>query len=83
MNPPLALQQSLSELLGDAQLVVTDLPDTSLKLWLIDAQNMDRAFTPDETRRILHEPPYWAFCWASGLALARYLAEQARRASGG
>ena len=76
MNPPLALQQSLSELLGDARLVVTDLPDTSLKLWLIDAQNMDRAFTPDETRRILYEPPYWAFCWASGLALARYLADQ-------
>ena len=76
MSPPLALQQSLSELLGDARLVVTDLPDTSLKLWLIDAQNMDRAFTPDETRRILYEPPYWAFCWASGLALARYLADQ-------
>ena len=76
MSPPLALQQSLSELLGDARLVVTDLPDTSLKLWLIDAQNMNRAFTPDETRRILYEPPYWAFCWASGLALARYLADQ-------
>ena len=76
MSPPLALQQSLSELLGDARLVVTDLPDTSLKLWLIDAQNMNRAFTPDETRRILYEPPYWAVCWASGLALARYLADQ-------
>ena len=76
MNTPLDLQQSLSELLGDAQLVVTDLPDTTLKLWLIDAHNMDRAFTPDETRRILYEPPYWAFCWASGLALARFLAEQ-------
>ena len=37
---------------------------------------MDRSFTADETRRILYEPPYWAFCWASGLALARYLAEQ-------
>jgi predicted nicotinamide N-methyase len=35
---------------------------------------MDRAFSPEETRRILHEPPYWSFCWASGLALARYLA---------
>ena len=75
MNTPLDLQQSLAALLGDAQLVVTALPDTSLKLWLIDAQNMDRAFTPDETRRILYEPPYWAFCWASGLALARFLAE--------
>ncbi|OKA17985.1 protein methyltransferase [Pseudomonas versuta] len=76
MNRPLDLQQSLSELLGDARLVVTDLPGTALKLWLIDPQNMDRSFTADETRRILYEPPYWAFCWASGLALARYLAEQ-------
>ena len=76
MNTPLDLQQSLGELLGDAQLIITDLPDTALKLWLIDAHNMDRAFTPDETRRILYEPPYWAFCWASGLALARFLADR-------
>lgn len=70
------LQQALSELLGDAQLVVSELPETTLKLWLIDAENMDRAFTAEETRRILHEPPYWSFCWASGLAMARYLAQQ-------
>lgn len=76
MNTVLDLQQSLGELLGDARLTVTELPGTSLKLWLIDGQNMDRAFSPDETQRILYEPPYWAFCWASGLALARYLAEQ-------
>nr|BFD44669.1 50S ribosomal protein L11 methyltransferase [Pseudomonas sp. FFPRI_1] len=75
MNVPLDLQDALSELLGDAQLVACELPDTRLKLWLIDADNMDRAFTPEETRRILHEPPYWSFCWASGLAMARYLAE--------
>lgn len=75
MNTPLDLQQSLRALLGDARLVITELPGTALKLWLIDAQNMDREFTPDETRRILYEPPYWAFCWASGLALARYLAQ--------
>ena len=82
MKTPLELQQSLSELLGDARLVSTDLPGTELKLWLIDAHNMDRAFTPDETRRILYEPPYWAFCWASGLALARFLAEQAQWVKG-
>ena len=75
MTPPLDLQQALSELLGDAQLVACGLPQTELRLWLIDADNMDRAFTPEETRRILHEPPYWSYCWASGLALARYLAE--------
>lgn len=75
MTVPPALQQSLSQLLGDARLVATALPGTELKLWLIDADNMDRAFSPDETRRILEEPPYWSFCWASGLALARFLAE--------
>ncbi|NVZ25520.1 methyltransferase [Pseudomonas gingeri] len=76
MNPPLNLQQSLSGLLGDARLVACPLPQTDLQLWLIDAGNMDRAFSSEETLRILHEPPYWSFCWASGLALARYLAER-------
>lgn len=76
MIAPLDLQAALSELLGDAQLVAEALPGTDLKLWLIDANNMDRAFSPEETRRILEDPPYWSFCWASGLALARFLAEQ-------
>lgn len=28
---------------------------------------MDRCFSPEETRLILEEPPYWCFCWASRL----------------
>lgn len=76
MSAPQYLQRALSELLGDARLVACPLPGADLKLWLIDGDNMDRAFSPEETRRILHEPPYWSFCWASGLAMARYLAEQ-------
>jgi predicted nicotinamide N-methyase len=75
MTPPPHLQAALNERLGDAQLVAEPLPGTDLRLWLIDAANMDRAFSPEETRRILEEPPYWSFCWASGLALARFLAE--------
>ena len=75
MTPPPHLQAALNELLGDARLVAERLPDTDLRLWLIDADNMDRAFSPEETRRILEEPPYWSFCWASGLALARFLAD--------
>lgn len=75
MTVPLDLQQALGELLGDARLKSCTLPGTDLQLWLIDGENMDREFSPDETRRILHEPPYWSFCWASGLAVARYLAE--------
>jgi predicted nicotinamide N-methyase len=75
VSAPAALQQALSALLGDAQLSAETLPGTAIRLWLIDADNMDRAFSPEETRRILEEPPYWCFCWASGLVLARWLAE--------
>jgi len=56
MSAPFDLQRALDELLGDARLVAVELPGTDLKLWLIDGDNMDRAFTPEETRRILHEP---------------------------
>ncbi|WP_448679074.1 class I SAM-dependent methyltransferase [Pseudomonas nicosulfuronedens] len=76
MTPPLSLQKALGELLGDAHLSAETLPGTDIRLWLIDAQNMDREFSPDETRRILEEPPYWCFCWASGLVLAHWLAEK-------
>jgi len=76
VTPPLSLQKALGELLGDARLSAEPLPGTDIRLWLIDAQNMDREFSPDETRRILEEPPYWCFCWASGLVLAHWLAEK-------
>ncbi|MFQ7901202.1 class I SAM-dependent methyltransferase [Stutzerimonas degradans] len=76
MTAPAQLQAALNALLGDARLVAEPLPDTDLRLWLIDAANMDRAFSPEETRRILEDPPYWCFCWASGLVLARWLAER-------
>lgn len=72
--PPEALQIALTDMLGDACLITETLPDTDIQLWLIDAANMGRAFSPEETRRILEEPPYWCFCWASGLVLARWLA---------
>ncbi|TBU95745.1 protein methyltransferase [Stutzerimonas kirkiae] len=75
MTPPASLQRALESLLGDAKLVDTHLPGTDIRLWLIDAENMQRAFSPEETCRILEEPPYWCFCWASGLVLARKLAQ--------
>ncbi|WP_339490053.1 class I SAM-dependent methyltransferase [Pseudomonas sp. EL_65y_Pfl2_R95] len=72
---PAHLLDALSQLLGDAQLSAQTLPGTEIKLWLIDAENMDRQFSQEETQRILEEPPYWCFCWASGLVLARWLVQ--------
>lgn len=72
---PAELLSHVQSLLGDARLNAETLPGTDIQLWLIDAANMDREFSPEETRRILEEPPYWCFCWASGLVLARWLAE--------
>lgn len=82
MSPPASLQSALADLLGDARLASATLPDTDIRLWLVDPANMDRAFSPEETRRILEEPPYWSFCWASGLVLARWLAERPEWARG-
>ena len=63
MNVPARLHTALHELLGDAQLTAATLPGTALKLWLIDASNMDRAFNPEETRRFLakelNTSEYW------------------------
>ena len=82
MTAPLDLQQALGELLGDARLKACALPGTDLQLWLIDGDNMAREFSQEETQRILHEPPYWSFCWASGLVLARWFTTSRDRAPG-
>jgi len=74
VTPPADLAAALTALLGDAQLRLQALPDSDLSLWLIDPANMARAFSPAETQRLLEAPPYWCFCWASGLALARWIA---------
>ncbi|SNS77327.1 class I SAM-dependent methyltransferase [Pseudomonas segetis] len=74
-SAPAELLEALNALLGDAQLSIQTLPETDIRLWLIDAGNMDRQFSPEETQRILEDPPYWCFCWASGLVLARWLAQ--------
>lgn len=74
MTPPSSLAAALAALLGDARLELQRLPDSDLSLWLIDPANMARAFSPAETQRLLESPPYWCFCWASGLALARWIA---------
>jgi len=82
VTPPADLAVALTTLLGDARLSLQALPASDLSLWLIDPANMARAFSPAETQRLLEAPPYWAFCWASGLALARWIAAHPEHVAG-
>ena len=51
------------------------LPDCEhIRLGLINADYPSGPLDPEVMRAVLRAPAYWAFCWGSGLALARYLA---------
>ncbi len=65
--------------LPDGALIDTVLPQIPLRLWLLDAAMLaDRPLAPETAAKVMAEPAYWAFCWASGQALAaRILAEPA------
>lgn len=76
------LEAALAPLIGAARLKATLLPELPLQLWLLDPEGMQRAFNSEETQRILEQPPYWCFCWASGLALAQWLLENAQQVQG-
>ncbi|PKM28973.1 MAG: protein methyltransferase [Gammaproteobacteria bacterium HGW-Gammaproteobacteria-11] len=78
-----ALNTELHQVLADAQLIATRLPGLeALQLWLLDPANLNRAFSSEETRRLLDQPPYWSFCWGSGLALARWVLAHPERVRG-
>ena len=76
------LNTSLNSIIDGAQLSVSPLPGLLLQLWLIDPSSMQRQFNPQETQRLLEEPPYWCFCWASGLALAQWILQHPEQVAG-
>ncbi|SFM64571.1 class I SAM-dependent methyltransferase [Halopseudomonas yangmingensis] len=77
------LEQQLHQVLPDARLQLTALPGLEqLRLWLLDPQNLQRAFSSEETRLLLERPPYWGFCWGSGLALARWVLQHPQQVRG-
>ena len=72
------LEAHIQSLLPSAQLKLSALCFNSavsheLKLWLIDPEGMNAPLNAEETRAIFANPPYWSFCWGSGLALAERL----------
>ena len=71
---PEALDNCIKNMLPDAYLSKQSLPQCNeIKLWLVDPIPMKRRFSQDEILAIQVYPAYWAFCWASGQVLARYI----------
>ena len=60
----------------DALLLETPLPQLpNLSLYLLDACYPQHKLNQEQVQWLMDDPPYWAFCWASGQVLATYLLE--------
>ncbi|MFZ8931140.1 MAG: protein methyltransferase [Gammaproteobacteria bacterium] len=75
-TPPAALERHLAALIPGATLVPTPLPlAPSLRLWLLGPTVPAGPLAPEAAAQLQDTPPYWAFCWASGHALAAEILE--------
>lgn len=62
------------------RIALRDVPE--LSLYLLNADFCSAALTPEEQHAALNYPAYWAFCWASGQVLARYLLDHPQLVAG-
>jgi len=68
------LQNVIRATLPDARIEPVELPDCGgIRLGLINADYPVGPLEPEVMRSVIRSPAYWAFCWGSGLALARFL----------
>ena len=55
----------------------TRLPESlELQLYLLNGDFPQRDLTAEQMHAVLNYPAYWAFCWASGQVLARFLLDR-------
>ncbi len=68
------LTQALQTKVPNGALKIQSLPQAPrIKLALIEDTYPQHTLTPEQAAFLMDEPPYWAFCWASGQVLANYL----------
>jgi predicted nicotinamide N-methyase len=69
-----SLQQHLQGIIPAARLDVTPLPDCpAVKLLLLNADYPQGELDARALQRVMDNPLYWVFCWASGQVLAQYV----------
>jgi len=68
------LSRYLQTTLPAARAELVALPQTpDIELFLLNADFPQHALSRDEMMAVMAEPSYWAFCWASGQVLAKFL----------
>ena len=73
------LTKKLQHKVPMAQLSTQTLPlAPSIKLVLIEETYPQSKLSSRDVEFLMDEPPYWAFCWASGQVLAKYLIDNPR-----
>ena len=61
----------------EAKLLIQALPMVpEISLHLIDPDYPQEHLTQEQAQFLMDKPPYWAFCWASGQVMARYLLDK-------
>lgn len=69
-----ALESRLRQILPTARLEVAPLPlAQQLRLILLASDYPQGELTQEDMERVMDNPLYWVFCWASGQVLAHYL----------
>jgi predicted nicotinamide N-methyase len=83
MNPPADLERRLRATLPFARLQDQALPGLpEIRLWLLNSDYPRTPVSGEEMQAIWREPAYWIFCWASGLAMARWLLDHPQTVRG-
>ncbi len=71
------LSQELQSILSDATLQACELPACKgLSLFLINPEYSLDALDEESARKVMDNPLYWMFCWASGRAMAQMILHQ-------
>jgi predicted nicotinamide N-methyase len=77
------LTACLQRVLPTARAERWPLPEVpEIALWLLNADFSNAALSRDEMAAVLEYPAYWAFCWASGQVLARWLLDHPEQVRG-
>lgn len=78
-----SLQQHLQGIIPQARLEVAHLPDCpAIQLLLLNADYPQGELNPQQVQRVMDNPLYWVFCWASGQVLADFLLRQPQWVAG-